>query len=152
DLDPQNQSRERAGLHVRYDRRPHAPGLLDEVIMLDQDKVFEMMYGLLDLHDQMSRSTFTSMSMVFLCATLQALESAPPMVRLRISRAVTEFIDDLTREGAENQAAWWILEQLGVSLQSSSYAHAQYLAQSQNWSFEACGAAASAAVDPPFSG
>ena len=94
--------------------------------MLDQEKVFEMMYGLLDLHDQMSLSTFTSMSMVFLCATLQALEQAPPMVRLQVNRTVTEFIDDITREGAENREAWKILDQLGVSLQTNSGAHAEY--------------------------
>ncbi len=94
--------------------------------MLDQEKVFEMMYGLLDLHDQMSLSTFTSMSMVFLCATLQALEQAPPMVRLQVSRAVTEFIDDITREGSENKEAWKILDQLGVSLQTSLDAHVEY--------------------------
>ena len=94
--------------------------------MLDQEKVFEMMYGLLDLHDQMSLSTFTSMSMVFLCATLQALEQAPPMVRLQVSRAVTDFIDDITRDGAENEEAWKILDQLGVSLQTSLDSHVEY--------------------------
>ncbi len=94
--------------------------------MLDQEKVFEMMYGLLDLHDQMSLSTFTSMSMVFLCATLQALEQAPPMVRLQVSRAVTDFIDDITRDGAENEEAWKILDQLGVSLQTSLDSHVDY--------------------------
>ncbi|HEX7070202.1 MAG TPA: hypothetical protein VF190_05335 [Rhodothermales bacterium] len=100
--------------------------------MLDQDKVFEMMYGLLDLHDQMSLSTFTSMSMVFLCATLQALEQAPPMVRMQVSRAVTQFVDDITHEGTENQEAWKILDQLGVSLHAGSNAHEAYVESVQN--------------------
>lgn len=100
--------------------------------MLDQDKIFEMMYGLLDLHDQMSLSTFTSMSMVFLCATLQALEQAPPMVRLQVSRAVTDFVDEITREGSENQEAWKILDQLGVSLQATSDSHLEYAGTVRN--------------------
>lgn len=100
--------------------------------MLDQDKVFEMMYGLLDLHDQMSLSTFTSMSMVFLCATLQALEQAPPMVRLQVSRAVTEFVDDITRDGAEHQEAWKILDQLGVSLRTTADAQVEYVETVRN--------------------
>lgn len=100
--------------------------------MLDQERVFEMMYGLLDLHDQMSLSTFTSMSMVFLCATLQALEHAPPLVRLQISRAVTDFVDEITREGSENAEAWKILDQLGVSLHSSNSSQQQYAESVRN--------------------
>ena len=100
--------------------------------MLNQEKVFDMMYELLELHDQMNLSTFTSMSMCFLCATLQALDQAPPLVRQQVNQAVLHFVETVTREGDDYGEALKILERLGMDVPVSVEAHAIYAELTQN--------------------
>jgi hypothetical protein len=102
--------------------------------MIDHDKVFAKMHDLLTLHRDMSLTSFTSISMCLLCAVLQAVEEAPPMIRLQISRAVMEFVNEVTQEdeGVDNLEAWKVIDKLGMLLQLEQQAHQQYTVGARN--------------------
>lgn len=103
-------------------------------MMLNQEKVFDMMYSLLDLKEEMSLSSFTSISMCFMCAMLEALQQAPPMVRLQVHQAVLDFLDTVTRDnnGADHFEAWKLVDKLGLVLQTELHHHEQYIEAAKN--------------------
>ncbi len=101
---------------------------------MDPNKVFEKMHGLLALEEHMDLSTFTSVSMCFLCASMEALEQAPPLVRLQVLRSAAGFLDEITRqdEGTDHMNAWKFMDRLGVALQVQPHAHENFAHGARN--------------------